>query len=178
MILHLGCGSRHIDLPGWVHIDAIPHPHIDLCHPVDTLPMYQDGSVDGIYACHIVEHFMRVEVKRVLREWYRVMKVGAFLRIPVPNFTALLSVYEATGSLGTIIGPLFGRQDYLYNFHYMVYDLKTLGGVLRECGFRDVREYDWRKTDHAHVDDYSQAYFPHMDKDNGTLLSLNIEATK
>jgi hypothetical protein len=27
-------------------------------------------------------------------------------------------------------------------------------------------------------DDHSQAYLPHMDKENGTLISLNIEAVK
>jgi len=28
------------------------------------------------------------------------------------------------------------------------------------------------------IDDHSKAYFPHMDKENGKLLSLNIEAIK
>jgi hypothetical protein len=27
-------------------------------------------------------------------------------------------------------------------------------------------------------DDHSQAYIPHMDKENGTLISLNIETIK
>ena len=27
-------------------------------------------------------------------------------------------------------------------------------------------------------DDYSQAYVPHLDKDNGTLVSLNVQAYK
>ena len=31
---------------------------------------------------------------------------------------------------------------------------------------------------HSDIDDYSQAYIPHMDKDNGTLMSLNVEAIK
>ncbi|RPJ57790.1 MAG: methyltransferase, partial [Dehalococcoidia bacterium] len=26
--------------------------------------------------------------------------------------------------------------------------------------------------------DYSQAYIPHMDKENGILISLNVEATR
>jgi hypothetical protein len=28
------------------------------------------------------------------------------------------------------------------------------------------------------MDDYSQSYLPHMDKENGTLMSLNLEAVK
>ena len=41
-----------------------------------------------------------------------------------------------------------------------------------------MREWDWRKTDHSNIDDYSQAYLPHMNKENGLLVSLNIEAKK
>jgi hypothetical protein len=49
---------------------------------------------------------------------------------------------------------------------------------LNSVGFVDVRRYDWRDTEHAHVDDYSQAYVPHMDKENGILISLNVECRK
>lgn len=45
-------------------------------------------------------------------------------------------------------------------------------------GFERVARYDWRATEHAEIDDYSQAHVPHMDKDNGTLISLNIQAYK
>ena len=35
-------------------------------------------------------------------------------------------------------------------------------------GFNNIKEYDWRDTDHADYDDHSQAFnFPHMDKKNG-----------
>ena len=50
--------------------------------------------------------------------------------------------------------------------------------VLIKNGFSDIQEWDWRKVDHGHIDDYSQAYLPHMDKENGLLMSLNIEAKK
>jgi hypothetical protein len=53
-----------------------------------------------------------------------------------------------------------------------------LSDLLHRCGFTDVRIYDWRKTEHADIDDFSQAYIPHMDKENGTLISLNVECIK
>jgi hypothetical protein len=77
-----------------------------------------------------------------------------------------------------VIGPLFGRQDYLYNIHYNVFDRASLTESLLAAGFSKVEAYDWRKTEHADVDDFAQAYIPHMDKDNGVLISLNVEATK
>ena len=54
----------------------------------------------------------------------------------------------------------------------------SLSADLKEVGFSETRLWDWRTTEHAHMDDYSQAYIPHMDKENGTLVSLNIEAVK
>ena len=38
--------------------------------------------------------------------------------------------------------------------------------------------YDWRQTLHKDHDDFSQAYVPHMDKEKGLLISLNVEADK
>ena len=32
--------------------------------------------------------------------------------------------------------------------------------------------------DHPDYDDHSQAYFPHMDKENGIHVSLNLECVK
>jgi predicted SAM-dependent methyltransferase len=176
MKLHLGCGSKHI--PGWYHIDVVDLPHIDLQHEVNSLPMLQDRSVETIYACHVLEHFMRREAKQVLAEWFRVLRPGGILRLAVPDFSALVDEYVENRQLGTVIGPLLGRQDGLYNFHHNVYDMATLSTELRAAGFTHIHRYDWRECEHAWLDDFSQAYLPHMDKQHGRLLSLNVEASR
>ena len=63
-------------------------------------------------------------------------------------------------------------------YHRTVYDFETLRSTLQSAGFREVRRYDWRDTVHKDFDDYSQAYIPHMDKEAGRLISLNVEAVK
>ena len=68
------------------------------------------------------------------------------------------------------------NKDNIY--HRTTYDLKELKKVLSTAGFKNVRLYDWRDTEHSHFDDHSQAYIPHMDKENGTLISLNVECEK
>ena len=60
----------------------------------------------------------------------------------------------------------------------MIFDKKLLTKVLSEIGFSSVKEYDWRETEHSDIDDFSQAYLPHMDKENGMMMSLNLEAIK
>jgi predicted SAM-dependent methyltransferase len=176
MKLHLGCGSRYI--PGYVHIDVVDHPHVDHVSSIDNLSFLPDASVELIYNCHVLEHFKRREVERVLREWYRVLAPGGVLRISVPDFAALCEVYTRSRNLGLVIGPIFGRQDYLYNIHYNLFDFDTLKNALELAGFCQVRRYDWRETEHAGVDDYSQAYLPHMDKAHGVLVSLNVECSR
>lgn len=90
--LHLGCGKRHI--PGFVHIDAIDYPHVDHVATIDNLSFIGDGTVDLIYNCHVLEHFKRREVAKVLTEWKRVLKPGGTLRISVPDFARLCEVYQ------------------------------------------------------------------------------------
>jgi amino acid transporter len=81
-------------------------------------------------------------------------------------------------SYNPLLGFLYGGQNYPENFHFCTFDFLTLESVLKEIGFSHVKTYDWRKTEHSFIDDYSQAYIPHMDKENGMLMSLNIEAIK
>ncbi len=181
--LHLGCGKRH--LPGYIHIDLSDLPHIDHRTPVDDLSMFNDNTVDIIYASHVLEYFDRVEVKHVLMEWFRVLRSGGILRLAVPDIEALVKVYVKYGELDLIHGPLYGRwpiegsNEVIY--HKTVYDFLSLKKVLEESEFKSVRKWNWREVfacEYKGFDDYSQAYIPHMDKENGTLVSLNIEAEK
>ncbi|MBW7876008.1 MAG: methyltransferase domain-containing protein [Candidatus Cloacimonetes bacterium] len=174
--LHLGCGSRFI--PGYVHVDVIHHPHIDYLCNIDDLSVFHDNSVDVIYNCHVLEHFHRYKVGNVLKEWFRVLKPGGILRTSVPDFAALAELYLKTKDLKTVVGPIMGRQNYLYNIHYNIFDYTYFHDLLEQVGFKTINRYDWKDTEHANIDDYSQAYYPHMDKENGLLLSLNVEATK
>lgn len=174
--LHLGCGKRFI--PGFIHIDFGDFSHIDYNRDVSDLSIYDDNSVDLIYASHVLEHFKRFEVDKVLAEWYRVLKEGGILRIAVPDFESIITIYKKYQDMELIMGMLYGGQDYENNFHHIAFDFKYLSFKLKETGFKEIYRYDWRETIHRDYDDFSQSYIPHMDKENGILASLNVEAIK
>jgi len=183
MKLHLGCWKRHI--PGFIHVDLCDLPHIDHCHSVEKLPMFEDDAAELIYASHVLEYFDREAAEAVLDEWRRVLAPGGILRLAVPDFPALAKVYEQTGELQRLLGPLYGRMQVVCGaepprtiYHRTVYDFPSLRQLLEKAGFDNVHRYDWRETIHKDYDDHSQAYFPHMDKEHGLHLSLNVEATK
>lgn len=182
MKLHLGCGKRDFGSE-WVHIDAGDFPHLH-SHNITTLP-FEDNTADLIYASHVIEYFDREEIIPVLQEWRRVLKPGGVLRLAVPNFLWLAFLYsEEDYDLDYLLGPLYGkieipgvrRSGTIY--HKTVYDRKHLSKVLASCLFTNIRTWDWRNTEHSHIDDHSQAYLPHMNKETGKHISLNIECEK
>ena len=178
MKLHLGCGPRYI--PGFVHIDLLPAPHVDIVGPVERLPL-ADGQASLIYASHVLEHFGRREYKAVLAEWFRVLAPGGVLRLAVPDFAACAAIYYESGlvdGLSGLVGLIVGGQRDGNDFHKMIFDEAFLTAELLDTGFCTVRRWEWRSTEHAGVDDYSQAYIPHLQKEDGRLMSLNLEAVK
>jgi SAM-dependent methyltransferase len=179
MKLHIGCGKRFI--PGFVHVDVLPLPHVDHVTDAKRLSFATDGTVDLIYAAHVLEHFGRYEFKDVLREWFRVLKPGGVLRLSVPDFRACAAIYYEKGladGLTGLLGLIIGGQRDDFDYHKMIFDEPFLSAALKEVGFRDTRPWDWRTTEHRHIDDFSQAYLPHLDKEHGRLMSLNLEAVK
>jgi SAM-dependent methyltransferase len=175
--LHLGCGWRNFGNE-WIHIDGGDYEHLD--YKDITKLEFENNSVDLIYASHVIEYFDREEVKTLLNEWKRVLKPKGILRIAVPDFIKLMWVYQDTKDLNKILGPLFGKMEMGDNiiYHKTVYDFKSLKNLLEELGFSNIISYNWKEKDHSKFDDHSQAYYPHMDKENGLLISLNVEAIK
>ena len=177
--INLGCGKRNFG-KDWVHIDGGDHSHLDY-KDIFNLP-YESNSVDLIYASHLIEYFDRAEVVNIIKKWKSKLKAGGILRIAVPDFGQMAFLYLMKRyPLENFLGPLYGKMKMSSEtiYHKTTYDFKSLKSLLlSECGFLKVSPYDWRSTSHSNYDDHSQSYLPHMDKENGTIISLNVEATK
>ena len=176
--LNLGCSSRKFH--GWINIDAREEVGPDVIDDVFTLRSIEESSVDLIYASHLLEHVKRKEVKSVLLRWKKLLRPNGVLRLSVPDFEKIIKYYLLNSDLEKLHGLLHGGQRNEYDIHYITFDFKLLKRLLVEVGFseEDIRIYSFKETEHFFIDDGSQAHLPHMDKVNGMLMSLNIEAIK
>jgi len=176
MKLNLGCGDRKIH--GFINVDVRPECKPDAVIDLHAVSTLYHGKAELVYACHVLEHFPRKDIQKILADWINCLKPGGTLRISVPDFDQIIKMYLIEKDLSKLYGYLYGGQKNKFDFHCTVFNFESIKEILEDLGLVEVRRYDWKLTEHAFVDDYSQAYLPHMDKLNGTLMSLNVEATK
>jgi predicted SAM-dependent methyltransferase len=181
MKLHLGSGKRK--LKGFLQVDIESGANVDIVSDMGELTMIDDASVDEIYTSHSFEYFDAHQAVTVLAEWKRVLKRGGKLFISVPDFSSLVKIYEKTADLSKIIGPLFGRWENVKVgetiHHRTVYDFDSLSKALRFAGFSQIEIFDpvtYLADVDPDYDDYSLAYFPHMDR-SGIQVSLCVSCT-
>jgi len=177
---NIGCGKTNFG-PNWIHVDAQKFPHVEFHDPFN-LPG-DPGTADLIYSSHFLEYFDRDVARVLLGNWFVLLKSGGSLRLAVPDFEVMAKLY-ARGDiiLDDILGPLYGKMTINgcnLIHHKTVYDFRSLMMLLFDIGFESVHKWDWHKFKEDYPDDCSRAYLsPKGDFENGTLISLNVEATK
>ena len=177
--LHIGCGKRFI--PGFIHIDQVKFSHVDHVQDIGDLSNFEDNSARLIYACQVISYFDREEIGSVLREWKRVLCPGGILRLSVQNFEVISKLYSTGFALEWFLGTIYGKignGNGGHVYHKTIYDKASLTKLLVDSGFGNISLWDWKNTEHKNIDDFSQAYFPHMEKEKGILFNLNLQALK
>ncbi|WP_394790593.1 class I SAM-dependent methyltransferase [Rhodoferax sp.] len=173
--LHLGCGA--IDHPGFVNIDGIDRPHVHFVQSLTRLARFKDGSVDFVYSSHAAEHFPRDCTVDIFREWHRVLVPGGRLCISVPDFDRILEMYARSGQdMDAILPPLFGGQDYPFNFHFTAFNQQSLRQALLQAGFSSVQAWQPGSDAFHNLPDWSGRSIAVAGY--ALPISLNLEATK
>lgn len=172
--VNLGCGTTNH--PRFINVDGYPHRHVHYIHAIDKLPMFQDGSVDLIYASHCLEHFRYRDLDAVLAEWAKKLKGGGVLRLSVPDFDKMLAIYNETRNPDDFIEQLMGGQNNRYNYHYSLFNRLNLSSHLLQAGFEDIRDWIPGCDELSTLDDLS--IYNKDVADNKYFFSLNIEAVK
>jgi predicted SAM-dependent methyltransferase len=175
--LHLGCG--HVHLEGWTNVDALRTGATDVVCDITTLPGIASGSVDQIYACHVLEHFAHDDVNPILSRWYEVLGVGGELRISVPDLDAITRIYQQNLPHFQVPGHapwialIYGGQKDQFDFHKTGFNYCWLRHLLGAAGFIQIKRYPNAPHFVPGTVDNSLALEPF-----GEYISLNVIATK
>ena len=145
--LNLGCGPNRIE--GYIGVDIIPGPTVDIVASIDKLP-YKDEEVDAIIAEHVIEHLTYYQFNRAMAEWHRVLKKGGTLEIECPDLLEWCKLFVASNEYGRytshkghwpIIAHFYGHQrgrneaEEMSQVHKSGYTYEHLYDVLCGVGY-------------------------------------------
>ncbi len=90
--LNLGSNKKKID--GYTNVDALKLENVDIVHNLIDFPYpFESDSVDEILMVEVLEHISWRKTEEVLRECYRILKVGGKLHIQVPDIREMMFAY-------------------------------------------------------------------------------------
>jgi SAM-dependent methyltransferase len=124
MKLDLGCGQNKE--PGYVGMDIIPGPAVDVVHSFDSFPYpFDDNVFDEVKCMSSLEHVE--DLVKTVSEIHRILKPGGILKVWCPHYS----------------GPdAYRDPTHKTFFAYTTFDRFTVGGsyLAQENGmFRYVR---------------------------------------
>lgn len=158
-LLHVGCGSRVNKPPAEfgvykeIRLDCNRMVEPDVVASVVAMPMVEDGSHDGVFASHVLEHLFAHEGAMALAEFFRVLKVGGKVLICVPDLQTIGgrlacdraddAIYQSAIGYITPLDMLYGHRGSigagnLFMGHRYGYTGSVLKKALLNAGFDEV----------------------------------------
>jgi SAM-dependent methyltransferase len=171
-----GCG--HSAPEGWTNFDSSPTLRIErwpligrfvtknesrfpdnvrVADIVRGLPV-ADGSADGVYASHVLEHLTRSDFETALQNTFRMLKPQGLFRLIVPDLEARARLYVNKLDAGEKdANDWFMRATYLGlssrprslmakagrllggSLHLWMWDFPSMEAQLRQAGFINIR---------------------------------------
>jgi SAM-dependent methyltransferase len=82
--LNVGCGLY--PKSGYINVDCIPTPQVDVVHDLDVVPWpFENDRFAVVEMDHVLEHLR--EVRPVMAELFRILRPGGVVEIRVPHFS-------------------------------------------------------------------------------------------
>jgi len=171
--LHIGAGP--LNLQGWVNIDARGFEHIHLCTEGFELNEFSEHSIAEIYMCHVLEHFSFEETKNILLNFRSKLQKEGLLRLSVPDFDKIVDIYKLNNQdVDLIKYALMGGQEYEFNFHKSVYNKNNFSKLLKDCGYKEIKEWATVEEFGKSIGDWSDGIF--KTESGNYPISLNLIA--
>lgn len=170
--INLGCGARPLE--GFVNVDLIDVPGVDVVADVSGPLPFDAGSADLLYASHVLEHLPTARVPGVLLEWRRVLRDGGQILIAVPDLECIARLLVARSGWFTPpnqpwIGAVYGGQKDELDFHKTGFTAPWLAALLNDAGFGAIKRVE--RFVEVGANDAAWSPLPF-----GTNISLNMRA--
>jgi predicted SAM-dependent methyltransferase len=166
--LQIGAGSSR--LTGWLNTDIDPGTGGLAFLDATTRFPFDDGEIHYIFSEHVIEHLTYDEGKFMAAEAFRVLAPGGKMRISTPNLTRFIELFDDNPSeeaKAYITGKLMWHEwprepnpaAIILNLqmsswgHKFMYDIDTLGAMLRRVGFQNVQEFEENISRDPHLRD-------------------------
>lgn len=173
-LIQIGSGLNH--RAGFENIDFYAFRFWKIKHVSHDLRFrlpYDDDCFLGAYSEHTLEHLQPGYALFVMKEVLRVLKKGAVFRISVPDLGKYVSFYNGEKDLAGFERFSSGYEaiwSLTQNYaHQSVWDFNGLSQALRDAGFQDVRQCDYRSGLDARL---------LIDQEDRKWESLYVEAVK
>lgn len=155
--LHLGAGP--FCFPGWLNTDL--HPQSDSIYELDAsakLP-FDDCTFSVVFSEHLIEHMEYPSGARILREVYRVLRPGGYVRFSTPDLHRLVGLLLHNNdnvrlSYVRLINHLFSDADdlndptftinsvFYSHGHRFLYTEELLTKLYSNTGFKEIKRFD------------------------------------
>lgn len=128
-----------------------------------------DECADFVYSSHLLEHLSKESGMNLIKEIFRILKIGGRMRIVVPDLEYAVRLYDK-GEKKRMLDDFFfvDHQRSYFARHKYMYDFELLRELLELVGFRDVSQFNFREGMTPDI--------PELD--NQPDISLYVEAKK
>jgi len=137
--LNIGCGEYH--LQGFINVDQFANVNPDLLADALNLP-YQPGTIDEIYAGHLLEHLTFEEGQKALKYWYSLLKSGGIIGITVPDFDIIAKKHLVNPTAESMkqINDMWIYSYVQDSLHRYCYNEALLIDVMKDAGFVELEK--------------------------------------
>ena len=142
--LNLGSGDKYVT--GFINIDGNIFKKKDMWLDIRHGLPFATGSVDAIYSCHVFEHFYINELREIMSDCFRVLRLSGGMRILVPSLELAIHAYVQRDenwfpdfpSPFSSIGGKFCNFVFCDGQHRSTFDLSFMAELLEGIGFKRV----------------------------------------
>lgn len=120
-----------VNIQGWINIDTTGALYIHIQSKIFSLDEFQDETKGKIYLYYLLENYSFEKVNEIIDIFYRYLKKDRFI-FSVHNLDYLINFYIKNNNyFNSIKFALMRVQDYLYNYHKVIFNEEYLFNILK-----------------------------------------------